>query len=399
MNPAARDPARTLDDLLRRADDGAPGAIAESVLRSLEPLGAESVEIFLADYGMTVLRGTSDPADGDIRTHPVDGPGAGRCYLSAQEVHDDRNGIFWAPITERGDVMGVLEVGASTVSDDLRAHARRAGRLAAHLIASADHFTDLYRRVREREELSVAAELQWSNLPPESFASDAVAIASTVEPAYDIGGDGYDYNVGSDAVDFALLDAMGRGLPACLSNLVAMAAMRSSRRAGASLPATVQSISDAMRDRDATTNFVTCVVGRLDLPTGRVRWVNAGHPSPWIVDARGTIRQCDGERRPPAGVPTGGGPGDYPVREELLEPGEVFVLMSDGAMDHRDPETSARAVAGRVSEIYSAAPRGARTAVRTVAREVLDREKGRLSDDATILMLARPRARRSPAPQ
>lgn len=378
-----------LDSVLRNADRAEPGAIAAAMAAGMRPLGVSSVEVLLADYRGEHLTALGHDGEESGRVEPVTGSRTGECFASGRIVDDPVAGALCLPIVERGHVMGVLEVLTDGATDAIRAEAVLAATLAGHLIASADRYTDAFKRTRDREGLSLAAELQWAHLPPESFASDQIAIASTVEPAYDIGGDGYDYDVGVATVDFALIDAMGHGLEACLSNLVALTAMRSARRAGRPLPGIASAVAEAVGGRGQTVNFVTSVFGRLELATGALTWVNGGHPSPWVINASGTIRRLDGERRPPIGA-LRNAEVDYPVMSDRLEPGDLFVLMSDGVMDIADPDTSARETAGRVSKIYSRSPGAARVAVRTVAREILDRARGRLDDDATILMLARP---------
>lgn len=379
----------SLDNVLRQADRAEPGAIAAAMAVGMRPLGVSSVEILLADYRGEHLTALGRKGGESGRVEPVTGSRIGECFASGRIVDDPDGGALCLPIVERGHVMGVLEVMTEGATEAIRAEAVLAATLAGHLIASADRYTDAFKRTRDREGLSLAAELQWAHLPPESFASDQIAIASTVEPAYDIGGDGYDYDVGVETVDFALIDAMGHGLEACLSNLVALTALRSARRAGGSLPEIAAAIGEAVAERGSNVNFVTSVFGRVELATGALTWVNGGHPPPWVVNSSGTIRRLDGDRRPPIGA-LRDAEVEYPVLSDQLDPGDLFVLMSDGVMDISDPDTSARETVGRVSEIYSRSPSAARIAVRTVAREILDRGQGRLVDDATILMLARP---------
>ena len=387
--PDPRNQLNVVDDLLDRVDGTAPGAIAAAMARSLAPSGAESVEILLSDYEAERLTSLASAGGADGRVESVRESPAGLSYRSGDAVIESGTRMLWVPIVERGNSMGVLGVEAAdapAVADN----ARRAAALAAHLIASADRYTDAFVDVRERKDLSLPAELQWGHLPPESFASDEVVIAATIEPAYDHGGDAFDYSVADDHVDFAVLDAMGHGLRACLDGLVAVTALRSARRAGAPLPVMATELGETLRGLREETTFATAVFGRLTLSTGALRWLNAGHLPPWIVDRDGSRRRLDGPRRPPAGALEPDATPDYPVMTAVLEPGELLVIMSDGVLHDGDPELSAEAVVARIAEAYAGSPRNARVAVRSVARDILRRRRGQLTDDATLLMLARP---------
>ena len=60
--------------------------------------------------------------------------------------------------------------------------------------------------------MDLAAEMQWSLLPPLSFAAAGMTIAGLLEPAYEVGGDCFDYAFNAGLLDFAVLDSVGHGL-------------------------------------------------------------------------------------------------------------------------------------------------------------------------------------------
>jgi phosphoserine phosphatase RsbU/P len=60
------------------------------------------------------------------------------------------------------------------------------------LIVSRRRYTDLVLRSRRAEPLSIAAEMQWSLLPPLTCATDHISASGILEPAYAIGGDTFD---------------------------------------------------------------------------------------------------------------------------------------------------------------------------------------------------------------
>ncbi len=125
--------------------------------------------------------------------------------------------------------------------------------------------------------------MQWELLPPLSFGTDRVVITGGLEPAYDIGGDSFDYAINGSMVDLVVIDSIGHGLSAAVLATVAIGAYRHARRNDLDLPDIAVAIDSAIAGQFAASQFATAVLARLDVDTGRLRWVNAGHPEPIIV--------------------------------------------------------------------------------------------------------------------
>ncbi|CAM5529517.1 putative protein OS=Streptomyces aurantiogriseus OX=66870 GN=GCM10010251_07530 PE=4 SV=1 [Streptomyces aurantiogriseus] len=84
---------------------------------------------------------------------------------------------------------GVLAVTLDTVVDDDRRLLRRLAGLVADMIVTKHSYTDQFFQARRREPMSVAAEMQWSLLPPLMMTVPQVTVAGILEPAYSITGD------------------------------------------------------------------------------------------------------------------------------------------------------------------------------------------------------------------
>jgi serine phosphatase RsbU (regulator of sigma subunit) len=80
--------------------------------------------------------------------------------------------------------------------------------------------------------MTLPAEIQWSLLPLATFASDDIELSGALEPAYDVGGDAFDYACGSDVATIGLFDAMGHGLASARLSSLAIAAFRTRGAAG-----------------------------------------------------------------------------------------------------------------------------------------------------------------------
>src|SRR5665811_2284499 len=84
--------------------------------------------------------------------------------------------------------------------------------------------------IRDRQPMSLSAEMQWQLLPPLMMSTPQVAIAGALEPAYDVAGDSFDYALNDDVLHLAMIDAMGHGLSAAVMATLAMGAYRHARR-------------------------------------------------------------------------------------------------------------------------------------------------------------------------
>ncbi|MGI8685804.1 MAG: PP2C family protein-serine/threonine phosphatase [Acidimicrobiales bacterium] len=73
-------------------------------------------------------------------------------------------------------------------------------------------------------------------------------------------------------------------------------------------------------------HFVTVQMAHLDVGSGQLRWVNAGHPHPLLVRQRRVVRALDS----PTTLPLGFGGADPLVSEEALEPGDRVLFFTDG---------------------------------------------------------------------
>ena len=146
---------------------------------------------------------------------------------------------MWAPVRERAERIGVLELGFPSLEpderrDELLALADDLGLLVGHLTHTAGRYTDLIELRRRRRPMNLAAEMQWDLLPPLSFSSPELAIAGLLEPAYFVAGDAFDYSLNGEMLGFAIIDAMGHGVNSTLASTLALGAFRYGRRRGSS---------------------------------------------------------------------------------------------------------------------------------------------------------------------
>jgi hypothetical protein len=386
QHPGPHPDPRPVALLVERAAARPPGdlpQVAAEVARAC--WGADDVVVALATHEQTQLVSMTGTGSGR-RAEPVDDGPAGRCFTTGEPVTD--GATTWVPVTHHGDRLGVLGVCGADTGAALTAYADA---VAVHL-AAARGLSDEVEIARRTQEMALGAELMHAVQPPLAYADDRFALAALVEPSYSSGGDVLDHAVEGDVLHAMLADATGHGWPAALVSAVAVTAYRGARRAGEDLLGTWAALerwvgsTGGGEEADDDARYVTAVLVRLDLGTGRLRWLSAGHPPPVVVRADGAREALEGDPAPPLGTGLGGGP---TVAEEYLEPGDVLALHTDGVTEARALDGHQLGLEGYVDLLATELAGGGALAerVRRVRRALLARDDAWLGDDATALLV------------
>jgi serine phosphatase RsbU (regulator of sigma subunit) len=259
----------------------------------------------------------------------------------------------------------------------------------AELVMTKTLHGDSIVRARRRAQMGLAAEIQWGLLPPLTFASETVAVAGALEPAYDVAGDSLDYAVDARVARLAVFDGMGHGLHSAQLAAMSVAAYRNARRSAQSLTQTATSIDDVLRSVFGGEAFTTAVLAQLDTDTGHLSWVNAGHPAPLILRNGRCVATLDADPGLPLGMDLPGHDSGYRVASVRLEPGDHLVLYTDGMVEARTP-TGERYGLPRLLDLltrHMATGLPIAECLRRLVRALMDHQQGQLSDDATIMLL------------
>lgn len=373
-----------------------PGEVADIVAEvAASALGASDTVLLLANYEQTALVPVpSRLLAAGVTEQPIEGTVPGRCFIASAILTTPAQGgrvRVWAPLLNGTDRLGVLgcTVDAASdggLSDDLMLVLERYGHVVAQGVLSKRMYGDVFHLVQRSEPMTVGAELLWSVLPPMTYATDGLVVSAMLEPAYSNGGDAFDYAVNGDCVNLAVLDGMGHGLAAAGVSTFAVAAYRHSRRVGLGLVDTYSAMDAAVREH-FDGHFVTAVLAQLELTTGLLRWVSAGHPPPLLVRGGRVVKVLETETATPLGVPFRGA--EVAAAQEQLEPGDMVLLYTDGVTEARLPDGSFLGVEGLVEFVAreGAAQLSAPETLRRLRHAVLRRQDGRLEDDATALLV------------
>lgn len=177
-----------------------------------------------------------------------------------------------------------------------------------------------------------------------------------------------------------MTDAVGHGVASALTATLCLGSLRNSRRGGASLIAQATAANAALVENAtsaADEGFVTGTLGRLDLRTGVLALVNAGHVLPYLARA-GRVAPVN---IPPA-LPLGLFPDTaYSSTDITLQAGDRLVFLTDGML-----ERSAASL-DLVAEIHETRSLHPRETTRRLADKVLDVTGSSLADDATLMVL------------
>jgi serine phosphatase RsbU (regulator of sigma subunit) len=415
---------RTEDDLraalrlaLDAVEDASPLDSVAAVTRELGTiLGATSVSFLIADLsGRALVRlGRHPSADvpgapaelgsdgtgvrrdlGEVATSlPFDGGPAERA-LRTQAVQvlapgDAASGSHaqpgrWtvlAPVTERGEALGLLELflpaePSPAVVDEL---ARTAHLLGYVVVASRRH-TDLYEWGQRSTPFSLSAEIQRRLLPPAyTCEAGSFTLSAWLEPAADVGGDTFDYTLDRDVLHLSITDAMGHGIDSALTATLCVGSLRNTRRHGLTLLEQADSANTALLDRSVSSGvegFATGLLGRVDLRTGVLTMVNAGHVAPYLMRS-GAARVIQLPPDLPFGMFRGTA---YRSTDVALEPGDRLALVTDGMLERNATALDVPAVISATSGLHP------REATRALADLVLEVTGHALADDATLMIL------------
>ncbi|HUS60940.1 MAG TPA: PP2C family protein-serine/threonine phosphatase, partial [Acidimicrobiales bacterium] len=222
-----------------------------------------------------------------------------------------------------------------------------------------------------------------------SLDSGRVSVAGLIQPAYEVGGDAFDYAVNGDFLDFAVFDAMGHGLVSSQLAHLAVSSYRHSRRSGLDLEATYLAMDSAIAARSVGEEYVTCILGRLDLLHGHLTWINVGHPLPLLVRAGEVVGPLSCSPTLPAGLGAiFPGRGVAEIAVAVLEPKDRVFCITDGVVDSHRPGGEDFGEERLVQMLAERSRSGCDAAetVRRLSHSVLDHH-GVLSDDTTAFLI------------
>ncbi|WP_327368354.1 PP2C family protein-serine/threonine phosphatase [Streptomyces sp. NBC_01217] len=380
---------RLLGLLLDRARLLPPQLIAPLVAEEVARIGGRDVSILLQDYAQELLVPLPGRKLHVSEPEPIIDSPAGRAFLRGDvvEVSQSPSGMrMYLPLLDGSATVGVMALTLDAVGDDDRRLLSRLSGLVADLLVTKNAYTDEFFRARRREPMSVSAEIQWSLLPPMSMSVPQIEVAGILEPAYRIAGDSFDYALNDNILHVAVIDAMGHGLDAATMATVAIGAYRHARRVRVSLAEKYAFMDDAISRQFGPDHFVTAQLMHVNIATGEMALVNAGHPAPLLIRDGRVVQQLESATT----LPVGFGGEEPRIRKHTLQQGDRVLCYTDGIIEEHvndGEQFGEERLINCVNRLGEEPSHGLRADLRRLSHTLKWERRGRTSDDATLFMI------------
>jgi sigma-B regulation protein RsbU (phosphoserine phosphatase) len=265
--------------------------------------------------------------------------------------------------------------------------------LKAHVAALTEQTAA---REKVESELRIARQIQTDMLPktfppfpdrPE-FELHAINL-----PARRVAGDFYDFFfTPGGLLTLVIADVSGKGVPAALLMAVTRTIVRNLALEGLS-PQEIAQRTNTMLIADTSGDmFVTMLLCQYDPATGKMTYVNCGHPPPLRFAPSTVAKRCCDVFSPILGVDDTGEMGPFEQGEETLSPGESIFLYTDGVPDARSRDGAAFGEAGLVAAVRGIADQHPEPLCRSIAAKLDEFQAGQRQDDITLVVLQRSHA-------
>lgn len=246
---------------------------------------------------------------------------------------------------------------------------------------------------RIKSELSIATKIQADCLENDFTAFNrltAVNLTAHMKPAKEVGGDFYDvFMIDQDHLCFLIADVSGKGVPAALFMTMAKTHIKNFATVGLPLAEVAVRANNQLCYKNESGMFVTAFICVLDVRSGEVQFVNAGHNCPFVQKQDGAFEMFRAKANLVFGLME-----DVPYREQTLtlNPGDSIYLYTDGVTEALNPEQELLGD-GRLYEIlnrHRAQAGEPETFVQAIYREVQAFADGEpQADDITMLYVTR----------
>jgi sigma-B regulation protein RsbU (phosphoserine phosphatase) len=188
-------------------------------------------------------------------------------------------------------------------------------------------------RQRMEQEIDIARGIQQALLPRDFRDYPHLAVAGCNFPCLSVGGDYFDvFPLDNKRTAFLIADVSGKGLGAALLTTMLQGAL-SGMTLGTDPSRVLNHVNRFLCDHSEVGRYATMFFGVLD-EQGNLDFINAGHPSPFLI-RQGVAQEPFSEGSYPVGlVPEA----EYTALKIKLEPGDTLVLFSDGVTEAMDPD-------------------------------------------------------------
>ena len=189
---------------------------------------------------------------------------------------------------------------------------------------------DMLKHEGLKKELELCREIQKGLLPGSPMKRNRAELQGVSIPAREVGGDFFNYFPLPEKKTALLIgDVSGKGVPAALLMANIQARLQARLPLGASLSQMAEELDQEIFNSTLPENYVTLFAGILDYEGAKLKWVNAGHNTQYVLRESGELKHLSSTGRPLGLLPGGG----YAEAETELEQGDTLFLFTDGLID------------------------------------------------------------------
>ncbi len=313
----------------------------------------------------------------DVRSNPV--------YVNAR---DRTRSEMVAPIISNDEVIGCFDLESDELNaysdDDLEVLMLLASQVAI-IIEKVELHEQLIEKKRLEAQLEVARQVQLELLPPNDPALARFDISAYNFPTEEVSGDYYDWvRIYEDQIGIVIADVSGKGVPAAILMAFLRASLRAASHIGYATHISMAKVNYLLWESIERNQFVTAFYGILDASNRTLSFSNAGHNWPLLVKANGDTSFIDSGEQP-LGMFQQTRYHEYHV---VFEPGDVFVLYTDGATEAESPAGEEFGRDRLVEAVKASLDKPAREMIATIQMSVLEwTASAGANDDVTFFVI------------
>ncbi len=299
------------------------------------------------------------------------------------------------PLIVRADVLGVLYLdrkgsGSSFTQRDAEALGPLAS-LVALKIENAQLFEAFVSSQVDRRDLEIAESIQKKFIPREVMELAGYSVEGFSQACRQVGGDCVDFIRGNDENGFTFVvgDVSGKGLPSALYMVGVLSTLRAHLADDVPLVRLMSKLENYVYAKFQSDHFLTLVLGQLDAETGLITFCNAGHMPPLVLKQDGRIVSVE-DADPALNIVRCDTFRSFECR---LEPGDLFVVYTDGVIESKGKDGEFYGTEGLVACLERNRDESLPTIQRRVVSEVeAFAADERLHDDTSLVLIRRERS-------
>jgi sigma-B regulation protein RsbU (phosphoserine phosphatase) len=313
----------------------------------------------------------------DVRSNPV--------YVNAR---DRTRSEMVAPIISNDEVIGCFDLESDELNaysdDDLEVLLLLASQVAI-IIEKVELHEQLIEKKRLEGQLEVARQVQLELLPANDPALAGFDISAYNFPTEEVSGDYYDWvRIYEDQIGIVIADVSGKGVPAAILMAFLRASLRAATHIGYATHISMAKVNYLLWESIERNQFVTAFYGILDASNRTLSFSNAGHNWPLLVKANGETTFIDSGEQP-LGMFQHTRYHEYHV---VFEPGDVFLLYTDGATEAESPAGEEFGRDRLVEAVKASLDKPAREMIASIQMSVLEwTASAGANDDVTFFVI------------